>query len=515
MAYYKLLLVLFLGSMLWFMASCSSGNDEVVNDSNSDAMEIEKVGTSNDVVVIGDATLTEDDIEMDRSDKIVVADSKMNREEGLDSSYTEAELETENEEPAIDNTYKALTLEDTDKANGSLVADSNMFRSLFDGSLGKKPIVSMASINDLLIDNNRLKKLLSTYKVKEKKLDINMKLDLMLQMMLLDVMLATDASAALDSICTLTNLRALDLRGYAIEKLPNCFSKLKNLEVLILDDNKLDEFPMQLLELKNLKYLAYRGNGLTGLPTDIYKLDQLEYLLIGENQITQLPSSISALKKLVGLDIRKNPFNGHSSLELVCAFESLVSLSMSRTGLKEVPACIAQLSKLEILNINDNVLRSLPQQVGELDKLRTISFDNELMDYDQAFGVLSNCDSLEKITFIKANIDSIPLSIAGLRSLRSLRFFDCGLKYIPKEIGQLHNLTYLGVSNNYLGYLEPAIFDLVNLESLSIATNSLDSVPADVAKLTQLKRLMVKDNYLTDEQVDELKKLLPDCNVVY
>lgn len=399
--------------------------------------------------------------------------------------------------------------------DNSLDADSIQFKSLFDGTLTSKSTVSMASLNDLLMDDKRLDKLLNRYKVKEKKLDVNVKVGLLLQMMLLDAMLETDATAALDSICLLTSLKGLDLRGYSIEKLPECFSDLQDLEVLILDDDKLTEFPMQLLELKNLRYLAYRGNGLTNVPDDIYRLDNLEYLYLGENKIKELPSSIVGLKKLVALDIHKNPFKGHVSLDLVCAFNDLTFLSMSYTGLKELPACIGQLKNLERLMVNDNELKALPKEIAHLDRLKTISLDNKYLDLDQALRVLAGCDSLERMSFIKADIDSIPGSIAMLKNLRSLRFYDCGLKYIPKEIGQLRNLTYLGISKNYLGYLEPAIFDLVNLETLSTSANSLDSIPTDIARLNKLKRLMVKDNYLTDEQVEELEKLLPKCEIVY
>lgn len=66
----------------------------------------------------------------------------------------------------------------------TLDADSIQFRSLFDGTLTSKSTVSMVSINDLLMDDKRLEKLLNKYKVDEKKLDVNVKIDLLLQMML-------------------------------------------------------------------------------------------------------------------------------------------------------------------------------------------------------------------------------------------------------------------------------------------------------------------------------------------
>jgi len=85
---------------------------------------------------------------------------------------------------------------------------------------------------------------------------------------------------------------------------------------------------------------------------------------------------------------------------------------------------------------------------------------------------------------------------------------------IPKQIKQFKNLKLLAVFDNQISSLPSEIGSLFSLETLYVDVNPISSVLSVVGKLKQLKYLGLVKTQISDSEITEIKKLLPNCEVL-
>ncbi|MEO0901761.1 MAG: leucine-rich repeat domain-containing protein, partial [Bacteroidota bacterium] len=86
---------------------------------------------------------------------------------------------------------------------------------------------------------------------------------------------------------------------------------------------------------------------------------------------------------------------------------------------------------------------------------------------------------------------------------------------ISESFASLTNLYALYLDTNSFKVIPDVIFNLKNLEELSISENPIAIFPEQLVKLPKLEDLDLSDTELTDEQLEKLEELLPDCDVSY
>jgi Leucine-rich repeat (LRR) protein len=104
--------------------------------------------------------------------------------------------------------------------------------------------------------------------------------------------------------------------------------------------------------------------------------------------------------------------------------------------LTEFPIEIFDLAdSLEILNLSDNRLRSLPADLGRLTKLKVIFLSNN--DFEEVPEVLVDCPNLSMVGFKSNKIRVLGENVLPLGT-RWLILTDNKLGQLPKSIGKLH-----------------------------------------------------------------------------
>lgn len=151
----------------------------------------------------------------------------------------------------------------------------------------------------------------------------------------------------------------------------------------------------------------------------------------------------------------------------ILACKNLSSLEIFR-GLagrdQSLPKDFGRLAALEKLSLGGIKLKTLPDSIGKLTKLKTLE--------------LNFLNSLEKL----------PDAIGDCKSLESLTIYDAPkLKTLPKTIGRLTKLKKLKLPK--LKSIPDELFDLPNLESLEIDPASLAGSGEKIARLKKLKKL--------------------------
>ena len=176
----------------------------------------------------------------------------------------------------------------------------------------------------------------------------------------------------------ITNLRVLDLSKNYLKKLPNRLNQLKTIKTLNLSDNKLIKGSLvPISTMTNMQTLLLSNNRI-GLEKDgEQKLvgphlptlsEKMKTVKLDGNSLTMIPKAIYAptLTKLESLDLSRNQIN--IIPEDFC--KNLVSLTS--------------------LNLDHNLISSLPKEIGLLTKLKSLSIENNKIvvlrtNFDQTY----------------------------------------------------------------------------------------------------------------------------------
>ncbi|MEM9448983.1 MAG: leucine-rich repeat-containing protein kinase family protein [Cyanobacteria bacterium P01_E01_bin.6] len=166
-------------------------------------------------------------------------------------------------------------------------------------------------------------------------------------------------------------------------------------------------------------------------------------------------------------------------------------LSLSN-GLTEFPREILDLANsLEILDLSNNQLSTLPGDIGQLKKLRVVFFNNN--KFDEFPAALSACPNLSMVSFKNNNIATIGDDVLA-PSIRWLTLTNNRIDVLPSTIGTLTKLQKLMLAGNKLRSLPKQLADCKNLELIRLATNQLQEFPTWLLTLPRLSWLAYAGN---------------------
>lgn len=198
-----------------------------------------------------------------------------------------------------------------------------------------------------------------------------------------------------------------------------------------------------------------------------------------------------------------------NSLWLVNAVHTLDSLKAGHLtgihrlkiaeGLTEFPHEIFSLADtLEILDLSDNKLSSLPNDFGQLSQLKILFLSQN--EFDSVPEVLKDCPNLSMIGFKSNPIKFVPENALPL-STRWLILTDNQIEVLPESMGQLTELQKVMLAGNQIQRLPDSMQNCRKLELLRISANQLSELPNWLLDLPKLSWLAFAGNPLTQEAI--------------
>lgn len=260
------------------------------------------------------------------------------------------------------------------------------------------------------------------------------------------------------------------------------------------------------------------SNSMRGLHPDAFRgiEDKLTFLKLEHNLLTTLPAALANLSSLVLLDIHDNPIK---------VFEESILMSLG--------------THLQMFHVGSRELSQWPQEFRQLESLKALRLYHLPMDHlpESAFsGFESNLTTLE---INSTNLTGIPPAVCHLSKIAALIFVnntnvpDETLLPVCKET--VSSMFSLALDRNNLNEF-PDIFDIFpntgrlsvsfnpSLESvdkhipfdnrvsaLTMSNNALYEIPQSFQNFTNLKTLIIENNNISeihDEDFDKLKKLI-------
>jgi len=205
-----------------------------------------------------------------------------------------------------------------------------------------------------------------------------------------------------DSLGNLENLETLDINVRSLLALPESIGNLSSLEKLHIYRTEIKTLPDSIGNLARLETLYIQGSKLTALPESIGSLGTLRVLRLQYTDITSLPESIGDLANLefLGVYNYSNPSfwdfieyqpnkldKDEKVIERKCPLaalpdtvsklKSLKYLILNNTEVSSLPACLGDLPALELLEIVECNVKTIPPSIryladsGELSLFRT------------------------------------------------------------------------------------------------------------------------------------------------
>ncbi|NXH20312.1 MFHA1 protein, partial [Bucco capensis] len=276
--------------------------------------------------------------------------------------------------------------------------------------------------------------------------------------------------------------------------------------------------------LGELEALNLSGRGLEELPEEVgAALSGLRVLSLRRNRLRRLPAAaLRHLSHLAELDLSHNRLRSLGDGGSLAGLRGLRKLSLSHNELGAdgpgLPSRLAELSRLEELDLSFNRLCCLPESLGRLWHLRALDVDHNLLPSFPA--PLLELPALEELDCSgNRHLGALPEGIAALRRLKILWLSGTGLEALPEGLcqlsaleslmldgnrlqalpagfGSLQRLKMLNLSSNLLGEFPPAILALPSLEELYLSRNQLTLLPSHLCQLHQLRTLWLDNNHI-------------------
>lgn len=173
----------------------------------------------------------------------------------------------------------------------------------------------------------------------------------------------------------------------------------------------------------------------------------------------------------------------------ILKFKNLIELELNNNNIEEIPLWIKKLTNLQKLEVRSNKLTSIPEDVFFLPFLKELDlWGNQIT----SFPLLSENKS-------------IPLENLNL----SMNMFN----ELSESILRLNHLKKLRLENNQFIKIPSIVFKMNQLQYLYLLHNRIYDFDISSPVVSKLKGIDLALNPISNKRVEDLKKILPDCEI--
>lgn len=309
-----------------------------------------------------------------------------------------------------------------------------------------------------------------------------------------------------DAPSSLGSLVILELRNNGLKSLPTEIQQLSSLVRLDLSNNELNNLPYSLGNIRTLKALSLEGNPLECITKKAflhsgteevlqYLRDRMEEASLegeddahsaGDGNDSTNPSMESNNASMKGLTEKEK------QIMTVTKF-----LDYSNRQVDDIPdevLCGALECRVHTMKLNRNYFTTIPTRLKDFLHL-LVELDlsyNRLCDLPSFIGYSPHLQVLD----IQDNqLNSLPPEMVNLKQLLKLNISHNRFSILPEVVYNMPWLEMLFAANNHINNLDPeGLIQMKNLKVLDLVNNDIKHLPPQLGLLEQLRRLQLFGN---------------------
>ncbi|KAK8878911.1 Leucine-rich repeat-containing protein 40 [Apiospora arundinis] len=256
----------------------------------------------------------------------------------------------------------------------------------------------------------------------------------------------------------------------------------------------------------------------------------LESLDLHGNMLISVPMGLRQLQLLTSLNLTSNKL-ANNCLEVISQVTSLRDLKLGNNLLYgAMDSCFSKLENLEILDLHGNEITALPEGIENLTRLRILNLNENAIDSlpFKAFAKLPLTELLARKnrlagTLIHPEVESLPqlqildVSVNQLTLLASVDTpgalampsihqltLSCNrLRALP-DVGSWKRLLTLNADENSIAAIPDGFTSLENLKHVDFTSNDIRIIPPEIARMDSLSMLRISGNPLRDKKFTSL-----------
>ena len=228
-----------------------------------------------------------------------------------------------------------------------------------------------------------------------------------------------------------------------------------------------------------------------GSPWNSLHVLVLENMRIG-NFAARLENAGAGLKQL---SIEYTNLTGLTDEAVANLENTMIVMKVTGSQMTRLPAPVGQMTKLQVLRLNHNLLQTIPKSIGRLSRLEALDIrENNITSLPDSIRYLTG---LEQLRIQRNRLNALA---AGIFELSSIKSFDASsnlLTTVPSGIEKMTKLEELILYNNRLRDLPATMGTLTALKSILAYHNDLNRIPSSFGNLRQLEYLDLAHNNAT------------------
>ncbi|XP_015176087.1 PREDICTED: leucine-rich repeat-containing protein 40-like [Polistes dominula] len=293
-----------------------------------------------------------------------------------------------------------------------------------------------------------------------------------------------------EGIIQFINLEYLDLSNNNISLIPVCIGIMPNLKKFSIEENNIQNVRADIIRCgtsRILKHLqqsvdianinvndSMLSNTSTIAYPNKYMMKNTRMLSLAGHNLTELPIEVLEDANTAGvtlIDLSRNQM--HELHEMFSVITTVTDLKLTSNNLTHLPEWIGEKYKhLQALDLSKNHLLSLPSTIGLLKYLRNIDISfNRFTELPEHIYEISSLETLVINDNMVTNID-VP-SLKKLKKLAVLNLANNNIDNVPAELGTLTNIRSLMLSGNCFKNPRQAILAKSTEEILAYLRNRI------------------------------------------
>ncbi|KAK8054100.1 hypothetical protein PG996_013401 [Apiospora saccharicola] len=265
----------------------------------------------------------------------------------------------------------------------------------------------------------------------------------------------------------------------------------------------------------------------------------LESLDLHGNTLISVPLGLRRLQLLTSLNLASNKL-ANNCLEVISQITCLRDLKLGNNLLYgAMDLCFSKLENLEILDLHGNEITALPEGIENLTRLRILNLNENAIDSlpfkafarlpltelharkNKLTGTLIHpeVDVLPQLQVLDVSVNQLTLLASvdtpgalALPSLHQLTLSCNRLRALP-DVGSWKRLLTLNADENSIAAIPDGFTKLENLKHVDFTSNDIRVIPPEIARMDSLGMLRLSGNPLREKKftsltTEELKSTL-------